>query len=271
MSTSLLVPGAQLPVSGKPFGDTPAVDVDNLLRRMRRKARNATLVLPVLLALAFSIFWHVGQPVWGNWPQVDARVTSQYEYVNRGVRCSLGLDYVVDGQRLHSDFSVTLPCNKAPGTGSVVKLGVSPEDHRWVAVVGYPGLPTVQLLLTGMGLGFPVSGWALFTFVAIRRLRRVVRLGAGPWQAVTGTVRTLLPSSNGMWLALTLAIAGGPDVEMRFGLKGIGFFPLPAAGSTFTLHLAGNGGRRVLVGIPGHWGESVGTIRSLSAHEPTAE
>ncbi|MBT2530910.1 hypothetical protein J7E83_01975 [Arthrobacter sp. ISL-48] len=271
MSTSLLVPGAELPISGKPFGDIPALDIDYLRRRIRRKALNATLVLPVLFALAFAIFWHVGQPFWGNWPQVDATVTSHYEYVTKGVRCSLGLDYLVDGQRLHGDFSVTLPCDGAPAVGSVVKLGVSPEDHGWVAVAGYPGLPTFQLLLTGMGLGFPVSGCALFTFFAIRRLRRVVRLGAGPWQAVTGTVLASLPSSNGLWLALTLAVSGSPDVEVGFGLKGIEFFPLPAAGSTFTLHLAGDGKGRVLVGIPGHWGESVGTIRALPAHKLAAE
>jgi len=98
MSTVLLAPGVELPATGKPFGDTPAREVDNLRRRMVRKARVAVIVIVILAGTATGIIWHLGQPLWGNWPQVDATVVSQDEYVARGVRCSLGLTSVIDGQ-----------------------------------------------------------------------------------------------------------------------------------------------------------------------------
>lgn len=79
MSTVLLAPGVQLPVTGNPFGETPALEVDNLRRRMVRTARTAGIVLVILAGAAAAIIWHVGQPYWGNWPQVDATVVSHRE------------------------------------------------------------------------------------------------------------------------------------------------------------------------------------------------
>jgi hypothetical protein len=269
MSTVHLAPGVEVPVTGKPFGDTPALGVDHLRRRMTRKARNAVVVLVILAAAAFGIFWHVGEPFWGNWPQVDAQVTSQYEYEVKGVRCSLGLDYVVDGQRVHGHYSMTDPCDRAPVVGSTVRVGVAPDDHGWVFVAGYRGLPSVQLLLTGLWLGFPLSGWAVLTVLAIGRLRRVLRLGTDPWWEVTGAVRSAVIKAGGLFLEL--GVEGAPDVAVRFGTRGISFFPIPTAGSTFTLRLVGDGSGKVLVGIPGHWGESLGLIWPAPARALAAD
>lgn len=61
MSTVLVAPGVELPVSGRPFGETPAQDVDNLRRRVARKARTAVIVLVILVAAACGILWRVGR------------------------------------------------------------------------------------------------------------------------------------------------------------------------------------------------------------------
>jgi len=103
------------------------------------------------------------------------------------------------------------------------------------------------------------------TTFAVRRLRRVSRLGTVPWQEVTGVVRSASIKAGG--LALELSVEGAPDVGIRFGTRGISFFPIPATGSTFTLRMAGDGSGRVLVGIPGHWAESLGLIWPVPARQ----
>ncbi len=94
----------------------------------------------------------------------------------------------------------------------------------------------------------------------------MTRLGAAPWQEVTGVVRSASLKPGG--LALELGVEGATDIGMRFGTRGISFFPVPAAGSTFTLRLAGDGRGRVLVALPGHWGESHGLIWPVAARQP---
>jgi hypothetical protein len=268
MSTVLLAPGVELPVSGKPFGDTPAMDVDNLRRRVTRKARIFVIILVALSAGAFGIIWHVGQPFWGNWSQVNATVTSQYEYVSRGTHCSLGLDYVFNGQHLHNSASIASQCTKAPAIGSTVILGVAPGDPNWIALSSYKGSLGILLMVTCTWTGLPVAGWALATALAIHRRRRVLQLGTKPWQEVAGVVTSSNLRSGG--LALELAVDGYPStVRVMFGMKGISFFPTPGVGSSITLRLTGDGSGFVLVSLPGHWGESIGTICPSPARQPS--
>ncbi|MBT2530911.1 hypothetical protein J7E83_01980 [Arthrobacter sp. ISL-48] len=98
MNTVLLAPGLELPVTGMPYGETPVLDVDHRRRRLIRRVFVRTGMLITMFVAAASLFWHLGQPLWGNWPQMDATVTSQDEYVSRGTHCSLGLSYTVDDQ-----------------------------------------------------------------------------------------------------------------------------------------------------------------------------
>lgn len=270
MSTVVLAPGVELPVTGKPFGETPAREVDNLRHRMARKARTAVIVLVILAGTAFGIIWHLGQPIWGNWPQVDATVVSQHEYVSRGVNCTLGLRSVIDGQPQYNHVSVGNPCNRAPAVGSVVTMIYSPDDHGWVGLPQYQGSLIPFLFMVCFWVGLPLAGWALLTFVAVRRLRRVTRVGSGPWQEVTGIVRSASLKPDG--LLLELGVEGAQDVGLRFGLRGMSFFPVPTSGSTFTLRLAGDGSGRVLVSRPGHWrwGESLGLIWPVAARQPAS-
>ncbi len=266
MSTVLVAPGVKLPVTGKPFGETPAMDVDNLRRRMTRKARAAVIVLVILAAAASAIIWHLGQPLWGNWPHVDATVVTQREYVAKYTDCDLGLSSVIDGQQQRNHVSVGNPCNRAPAIGSVVRMIYSPEDHGWVGVPQYQGSLILLLFLAGVWMGLPLAGWALVTALAVRRLRRVSQLGTGPWQEVSGVVRSASIRAGSLFLELS--VAGSPDIGMRFGTRGISFFPVPTADSTFTLRLAGDGSGKVLVAVSGHWGESLGLIWPVPAHQP---
>lgn len=268
MSTVLFAPGVELPVTGKPFGETPARDVDNLRRRMARKARIAVIVLFILAGAAFGIIWHVGQPFWGHWPQVDATVVSQREYVAKYTNCDLGLSSVIDGKPQRSHVVFGNPCNRAPAIGTVVIMIYSPDDHGWVGLPRYQGNAIFTVVLSGIWLTFPLAGCTLWTVLAIRRLRRVTRLGAVPWQEVTGVVRSASLKPGGLFLELE--VAGAPDVGMRFGTRGISFFPVPTAGSTFTLRLAGDGSGGVLVALPGHWGESLGLIWPVAARLPAS-
>lgn len=260
MNTIILAPRLDLPVTGVPFGDTPAREVDDTLGRMRRKARYRIIALAVLGAVGFALFWHVGQPFWGNWPQVQARVTSHYEYVAKGVRCSLGLDFAVNNETKHSYFSTADPCNRAPAIGSLVQLRVDPGDPGWVILPDQPEMPVRQLVVTGMALAAPILVWALLTCLTVYRLRMVSRLGEAPWHEVTGAVVSSTMGTGGLCIVLRPADFRGPDAAVTFGTRGISFFPLPKAGDTLTLRLAGDGSGKVLVGIPGHWGESVGTL-----------
>ncbi|RKR29799.1 hypothetical protein [Arthrobacter oryzae] len=266
MSTVLLAPGVELPVNGKPFGETPALEVDNLRRRMVRKAWTSVIVFFILAGAAAAIIWHVGQPYWGNWPQVGATVVSQREYVAKYVDCDLGLSSVIDGKPQRNHVSVGNPCNRAPAIGTVLTMSYSPDDHGWVNLTRCQCAGVFTVSLTGVWLTFPLAGCALWTVLAIRRLRSVTRLGAAPWQEVTGIVRSASLKPGG--LALELGVEGASDVGMRFGTRGISFFPVPTAGSTFTLRLAGDGSGRVLVALPGHWGESHGLIWPVRTREP---
>ena len=92
---------------------------------------------------------------------------------------------------------------------------------------------------------------------AIWRLRNVTRLGVGLWQEVTGIIRAALKPGA---MEMELQAEGAPAVGVRFSTRGISFFAVPTAGSTFALRLAGDGNGKVLVALPGHWGESLGTI-----------
>lgn len=84
---------------------------------------------------------------------------------------------------------------------------------------------------------------------------------------MTGTIRTSTLRAGE--LSMHLKVNGSPNaVALNFGTKGISFFPIPTAGNTFTLRLAGDGSGWVLVGIPDHWGESVGAIGSVPAQLP---
>lgn len=266
MSTALFAPGVELPVTGKPFGETPARDVDNLRQRMARRARISVVVLSILAAASFGIIWHVGQPFWGNWPHVDATVVSQREYVAKYTNCDLGLSSVIDGRPQRNHVAFGDPCKKAPAIGTVVTMSYSPDDHGWVHLLQCQCAGVFTVGLTGTWLAFPLAGCALWTVLGIRRLRRVTRLGASPWQEVTGVVRSASLKPGGLFLEL--AVSGAPDVGMRFGTRGIGFFPVPTAGSTFTLRLAGDGSGGVLVALPGHWGESLGLIGPAAARLP---
>lgn len=268
MSTALFAPGVELPVAGKPFGETPARDVDNLRRRMALKARTAVMVLAILAGAATGIIWHLGQPSWGNCPEVDATVVSQREYVAKYTNCDLGLSSVIDGKPQRNHVVFGNPCNRAPAIGSVVTMIYSPDDHGWVGLPRYQGSAIFTVVLAGFWLTFLLAGWTLLTVMAIRRLRRVTRLGAAPWQEVTGVVRSASLKPGGLFLEL--GVEGAPDIGMRFGTRGISFFPLPTKGSTFTLRLAGDGSGRVLVSLPGHWGESLGIIWPVAARLPAS-
>lgn len=266
MSTVVLAPGVELPITGMPFGDTPALEVDKLHRRMIRKARVAVIVLVILTGTAFGIIWRIGQPFWGNWPHTDATVVSQHEFVAKYVNCDLGLRSVIDGksQRNHVPFGGS--CKQAPAIGSVVTMSYSPDDHGWVHLPQCQCAGVATVGLTGIWLSFPLAGCTLWAVVAIWRLRRVKQLGAGPWREVTGTVRSASMIAGG--LALELAVEGAPAVGVRFGTRGISYFPVPKAGSTFTIRLTGDGSGRVLVALPGHWGESLGIIRPVTVRQP---
>lgn len=266
MSTAVLAPGVELPVAAQPFGETPARDVDNLRRRMVRKARTAVIILIVLTGTAAGILWHVGQPFWGNWPHVDATVVSQREYVAKYVDCDLGLSSVIDGRPQRNRVTFGDPCKQAPAIGSVVTMSYSPDDHGWVHLPQCQCAGVFTVGLAGFWLLFPLAGWTLLTVLAVRRLRRVTRLGAGPWQEVTGIVGSASMKPGG--LALELAVEGAAAVGMRFGARGISYFPVPTTGSTFTLRLAGDGSGKVLVALPGHWGESLGMIWPATVREP---
>jgi len=150
MSTVLFAPGVELPVAGKPFGETPARDVDNLRRRMVRKARTAVIVLVILAGATFGIIWHLGQPSWGKWPQVDATVVSQREYVAKYTNCDLGLSSVIDGKPQRNHVVFGNPCNRAPAIGSVVTMIYSPDDHGWVGVPRYQGTAIFTVVLAGV-------------------------------------------------------------------------------------------------------------------------
>ncbi|NYE94076.1 hypothetical protein FHU41_000297 [Psychromicrobium silvestre] len=260
MSTILLAPGVELPVSGEPFGTVPARDVDNLLSRMRLKARVRVVVLLVLLAVGFALIWHVGQPLWGQWPQANAKVTSHFEYQTRGVRCSVGLDFIAENKQAHSYATLMDSCNDVAAVGSQVQIRFAPADPGWVVLPSRPGFPMLQLFLTAFGLSWPMLGWALLTYFTVRRLRTVRQVGAGSWREVTGVVVNSTLGKGGLRIVLRTTNPWVSEAVVTFGTRGISYFPIPTAGSTLTLRLAGNGGGKVLVGIPGHWGESIGKI-----------
>ncbi|MDP9889594.1 hypothetical protein [Pseudarthrobacter enclensis] len=267
MSTVLVAPGLELPVSGTPFGETPAQDVDNLRRRVARKARIAVIVLVILAGAAIGIVWHVGQPLWGNWPRVEAVVVSQREFVAKYTNCDLGLSSIIDGQPHRSHVTFGDPCSQAPPIGAVVAMAYSPDDPGWVRLPQYRNSESFTVFIVGFWLAIPLAGWTLLTVLAIRRFRWVSRLGVVPWQEVTGTVRSA--SLIGV-MGLEMSVEGAPDVGIRFGVRGISFFPVPTEGSTFTLRLAGDGSGKVLVSLPGHWGESLGRIWPVVARLPTS-
>ncbi|GGI00366.1 hypothetical protein ACFFGR_13445 [Arthrobacter liuii] len=266
MSTVLFAPGVELTVTGKPFGETPARDVDNLRRRMARRARIAVIVLIILACTALGIIWHIGQPFWGNWPHVDATVVSQREFVAKYVDCDLGLSSVIDGRPQRNHVTFGDPCRQAPAIGSVVTMSYSPDDHGWVHLPLCQCAGGFTVGFTGFLLSFPLAGCTLWAVLAVRRLRKVTRLGASPWQEVTGVVRSASLKPGG--LAIELVIEGASAIGMRFGTRGISFFPVPAPGSTLSLRLAGDGSGKVLVALPGHWGESLGLIWPVAARLP---
>lgn len=265
MGTVVLAPGVELPVAGKPFGETPARDVDKLHRRTLRKARTAVIVLVILAGVAFGIIWHIGQPLWGNWPHVNATVVSQREFSAKYVDCDLGLSSVIDGRPERSHVTFGEPCKQAPPIGSVVSISYSPDDHGWVRFSQCQCTGVFTVGFTGFLLSLPLAGCTLWAVLAIHLLRRVSHLGTSPWQEVTGVVRSASLKPGG--LALELGVEVALDVGMRFGTRSISFFPVPTPGSTFTLRLAGDGSGEVLVSLPRHWGESLGTIWPVPASE----
>lgn len=155
---------------------------------MRRQIRPRTIALMVLSMLGCALFWHVGQPFWGNWPQVDAKVTSHYEYAAKGGHCSFGLDYEANGKPVHGHFTILDLCNAAPSIGTMAQLGVDPGEAGWVIVPEYSGMPMRQLIVTGTAIAVPVLGWAFLTGLTIGSLLAVSRLGARPWHEVAGVV-----------------------------------------------------------------------------------
>lgn len=258
MNTVLLAPGLELPVSGMPYGETPVLDVDHRRRRLMRSVFVRTGILIALFIAAASLFWHLGQPLWGNWPQTDATVTSQDEYVSRVTHCSLGLSYTVGDQKLRTHYSELDPCRESLAIGSVVKIGVDPADHKHVIVASVPGPIIMQLFLTGAVSFIPLFWMSIFVGYTWLHHRTVTRLGSGPWHEVTGTVVTGSIISNR--LKAVIKPADGPAFRVNFGLRGITYFPAPCAGSIMTLQLAGDGAGTVMVGVKGLVGDNLGVI-----------
>lgn len=196
---------------------------------------------------------------------MNASVVSQREFTSKYVNCDLEHSSVIDGRPQRNHVTFGDPCRKAPTIGSVVTMSHSPDDHGWVHLPLCPCAGVFTVGFTGFLLGIPLTGCTLWTVLAIHRLRRVTHLGAAPWQEVTGVVRSASLRPGGLAM---VGVEGAPDVGMRFGTRGISFFPVPTPGSTFTLRLAGDGSGKVLVSLPGHWGESLGMIWPVAAGSP---
>lgn len=269
MSTVLLAPGLELQVTGMPYGETPVLKIGHRRRRLIRRVLIRTGVLIGLFVAAASLFWHVGQPLWGNWPQVDATVTSQHQYVSKGTHCSLGLSYIAADQKLATHYSEFDPCGKSLAIGSVVKLGVNPADHTQIAVAGVADPIIADLVVTGAGSFPPLFWMSIFVAYSWRHYRTVTRLGSGPWHEVTGTAVASSIVKNR--LHADIRSAEGLVFRINFGLRGITYFPAPGAGSTVTLRLAGDGGGGVMVGIKGLTGDNLGAIGPVSTPSDRAK
>lgn len=85
-------------------------------------------------------------------------------------------------------------------------MSYSPDDHGRVSFPRCQCAAVFTVSLTGVWLTFPLAGCALWTVLAIRRLRIVTSLGAAPWQEATGAVRSASLKPGG--LALELGVEG---------------------------------------------------------------
>lgn len=259
--TTVLAPGVHVQAS-KPFGDTPARGVDALMARWVRSARARTVVVSLVFIVAALVFWHAGKPIWGNWAETNAVITSQRDYQGRfDPACDLGLAYRVDGRQIRTHASVPEPCTVMPSIGAAMVVRHDQFDPGWVQIRGFPQ-PT-GLLLIGLSVLMltPLASLALYLGIAWRRVAAVRQLGDAPWYEITGTVQTSPPATrNLLRLALQHTGPGQANTELRFGIRPISFFPLPAAGSTFTVRVTGTGSGKVLVALPGHAGVALGTI-----------
>jgi len=263
-----LGPGIELAVTGSPFGETPAWEVDGMGKRQTRRVRIWSIVMAVLAILWCVALWHIGQPLWGGWPQVQATVASAEDWNNRYQHCDLGLDYAIAGQAQHRHHSTLSTCAEAPAVGSVVTLAYSPGDHGWMTLPGTDSGPLTEVIMLGLVMGIPVFWSTLIAGFVWRSYRRKRALACWPWREVSAKVKKRISTKAGQGFVMESPDPGGADWFLAFGLAGISLFTVPRAGETFRFMVAGGGTGPVLVGIPGHFGESLGVAGKAGATAP---
>ncbi|MDP5227097.1 MULTISPECIES: hypothetical protein [Arthrobacter] len=262
--TTVLGPGLEVRAS-KPFGDTPAREVDGLMAQRIRSARMRTVFVSlVFIVVAFGL-WHEGKPIWGFWPEANAVVISQTESEGRyGKACDLGLKYSVYGQQVRSHSAVPMPCESAPRPGASVTVRHDQFDYQWGEIRDYPRPAGIWVMGLSVIMFVPLALLALYFGVALRRVIAVRRLREAPWFEITATVKASTLTAQSL-LRLTLQLTGPdqPEVELLFGIRPISFFPIPTTGSPFSARVAGTGDGKVLVALPGHTGVAFGSVAAM--------